>query len=90
MYYVTAVLDLLAAYGLKEAEFSPEDFSAIAEWEKQEIPLEFLIESIKRYCENSNRNIRSEEFITKLEGHIFREYTESLRGKRSRSFYAND
>jgi len=42
MSYIKAVLETLSDLGIAETELSAADFTAISEWEKQEIPLDFL------------------------------------------------
>ena len=42
MSYVSTVVDFLNTRTTPEVSLTPEDYTAIAEWEKQEIPLDFL------------------------------------------------
>jgi hypothetical protein len=46
MSYVTAVADLFLARSLDVKILKPEDYVIIAEWEKQQIPLFIVLDSI--------------------------------------------
>lgn len=48
MSYVSTVVDFLNTRTTPEVSLTPEDYTAIAEWEKQEIPLGFVLSSLDR------------------------------------------
>jgi hypothetical protein len=53
MSYVSVVTDFFSTRQGRSFSFSPEDYAAIAEWEKQEIPLSFVLDTIERViCES--------------------------------------
>ncbi len=48
MNYVSTVADFFTTRSGLTATLSPEDYAAIAEWEKQEIPLAFVLRALER------------------------------------------
>jgi hypothetical protein len=56
MSYVTKVADLIIARCQGEMILDPAIYTAIAEWEKQEIPLAIVFDSINRVFDNSAQN----------------------------------
>jgi len=48
MSYVSTVVDFLNTRAKPDIALSAEDYTAIAEWEKQEIPLGFVLNSLDR------------------------------------------
>jgi hypothetical protein len=55
MNYVMQVSDLFLARCSYIKILGPMDFTIIAEWEKQEIPLEIVLASIVEVCDKLNR-----------------------------------
>ena len=49
MSYVSTVVDFINTRATDPSALSAEDYTAIAEWEKQEIPLAFVLSSLDRH-----------------------------------------
>ena len=49
----------------KAAILKPNDFTIIAEWEKEEIPLTIVVKSIDECCDESHGNVLSIEQLQK-------------------------
>jgi hypothetical protein len=58
MSYVSVVTDFFSTRQGCDLSFTPEDYATIAEWEKQEIPLAFVLSTIDRVI--NERESRSE------------------------------
>ena len=56
MSYVTKVADLILSRCQGEMILDPAIYTSIAEWEKQEIPLAIVFDSINRIFDNSAQN----------------------------------
>ena len=56
MNYVREVADQFLARCSNAEILSPTDFSIIAEWEKQEVPLAVILKSINEVCDEQNEN----------------------------------
>lgn len=56
MSYVAKVADLILSRCENEKILSPMDYAAIAEWEKQEIPLSVVFDSLNRSFDNLQQN----------------------------------
>ena len=52
--YVTEVADLLLSHCPELTFLSAADYTIIAEWEKEEIPVAVVLDSIKEVCESLN------------------------------------
>ena len=55
MSYVSVVTDVFATRQGADFTFTPEDYATIAEWEKQEIPLSFVLSTIDRVISESEK-----------------------------------
>lgn len=53
MSFVTKVADLFLERCRNVTIISPSDFVLIAEWEKQEIPLDIILKSINELCDEA-------------------------------------
>lgn len=56
MNYISEVIDLFSSRCRKLTHLSPKDYALIAEWEKQEIPLFVVLNSINRIFDNLDQN----------------------------------
>jgi hypothetical protein len=64
MSYVTEIADLFLARNSGVKILKPEDYVIIAEWEKQEIPLFIVLDSINQgFAKNAHRQIESIGFF---------------------------
>jgi hypothetical protein len=82
MSYVSVVTDFFATrQSGVEFTFSPEDYATIAEWEKQEIPLAFVLSTIDRVINESSpsRNVSS---FGDLDRSVSTDFAEWLRSQR--------
>jgi len=66
MNYVTDVADLFLARYPSVTILSPTDCTIIAEWEKQEIPLEVVFDSINAVCDGLGDKVGEVESINDL------------------------
>jgi hypothetical protein len=78
MTYIKAVLKTLSELGIAETDLSAADFTAISEWEKQEIPQVFLIHVLKELLTEPERLHTSYGAIADLESRVVLEYVEYL------------
>jgi len=62
MKYVVEVADLFLARCCNNKVLSPMDFVTIAEWEKQEIPIEVVLRSINEVCDLQIRVSSASDF----------------------------
>jgi len=60
MSYVSTVVDFLNTRTTPEVSLTPEDYTAIAEWEKQEIPLGFVLSSLDRRLVDLETNLAND------------------------------
>ena len=82
MSYVSVVTDFFATRkGDVEFTFSPEDYATIAEWEKQEIPLAFVLSTIDRVISESSRP-RDTSSFGDLDRSVSADFAEWLRAQR--------
>ena len=78
MCYIKAVLETLAEVGIEETDLLATDFSAIAEWEKEEIPLDFLLQVLRtEFSRDAHQESRS-GMVGQLEPIVFEEYAVAL------------
>jgi hypothetical protein len=56
MSYITEVADLFLSRCQSITILSPQDYAMIAEWEKQEIPLSVIFDSLNRVFDNVSQN----------------------------------
>lgn len=74
MSYVTNVADLFLSRSSRGAAIlNPMDYVIIAEWEKEEIPLDIVLGSINEVCNNLNEEIRIES-IEYFQGTVKKNY----------------
>lgn len=73
--YVREVTDLFTERCPKAATLTPGDFAIIAEWEKQEIPLKVILQSIGEVCDGHDENTRS---ITDINDKVKRDFVNWL------------
>lgn len=80
MSYVTKVADLILARCQSEMILDPTIYTAIAEWEKQEIPLAIVFDSINRVFDNSAQNdeLFNSESFNRIQNEIKNEFATEL------------
>ena len=81
MNYVIDVADLFLARCPNITILSPTDFTIIAEWEKQEIPLTVVFNSIKAICDENGGEVGS---ISDLKDIVKQNYIDWLQTNESR------
>jgi hypothetical protein len=64
MSYVTEVADLFLSRCRNVKILSPMDYATIAEWEKQEIPLTVVFNSLNRVFDNLPHNIEPVDIVS--------------------------
>lgn len=67
MSYVSQVSDLILSRSDGVSILNPEIYTAIAEWEKKEIPLSLVIESIDEVCGDKREEPSTVESIDRLQ-----------------------
>jgi hypothetical protein len=80
MKYVTEVSELFQGHCRHVAMLSPRDYVLIAEWEKQEIPLTIVANTMHEVCEKLNgevTEIQSVEYFQEPIKRNFREWLQS-------------
>lgn len=83
MSYVSVVADFFATRQGGSFNYSPEDYAAIAEWEKQEIPLAFVLDTIEQViCESADRS-EPVGSITQINGSIHTQFANWLGGAKA-------
>jgi hypothetical protein len=83
MSYVSVVTDFFTTRkGDVDFSFSPEDYATIAEWEKQEIPLAFVLNTIDRVMNESRSRSRDLRSIGELDHSVCADFAEWLRSQR--------
>ena len=79
MSYVSVVTDFFATRQGADFVFSPEDYATIAEWEKQEIPLSFVLSTIDRVISESEKRRESVGSIIQISGSVHSRFADWLR-----------
>ena len=82
MNYVTEVANLFLSRRQDGTILSPTDYATIAEWEKQEIPLAVVLDSINRVFDNlaqSNERVNIES-ISHFQSEIKKNFADWLQG----------
>ena len=82
MSYVSVVTDFFATRQGSSFSFSAEDYAAIAEWEKQEIPLAFVLETIDRVINESESRAETVGSITDMNISVHMKFADWLRDRR--------
>jgi hypothetical protein len=82
MSYVSVVTDFFSTRQGIHFSFTPDDYAAIAEWEKQEIPLAFVLETIDRVIRDSELRSEPVSSITELNGSVNSKFEDWLRNGR--------
>lgn len=70
MNYVSKVADFILSHTNCVSVLGPEIYTAIAEWEKKEIPLSLVMMSIDEFCEDKREATSSVELIDKLQAAV--------------------
>ena len=81
MLYVRDVADLILARCSNVTVLSPIDFTIIAEWEKEGIPLDIILASINQVCDGINTNGGTVSSIGDFQGAIKRNFVDWLQTK---------
>jgi len=76
--YVIDVADLFLERCPNVKILSPADFTIIAEWEKQEIPLDVVFDSINRSCHEFGEKVGEIESISDLRTIVKQSYVDWL------------
>jgi hypothetical protein len=85
MSYVSTVVDFLNTRTTDLPSLSAEDYTAIAEWEKQEIPLGFVLGSLDRRLTDAEAKLVNDTgSISDIRGDIVAEFANWLQ-ERDRS-----
>jgi hypothetical protein len=79
MSYVSTVVDFLHTRTTDPASLSAEDYTAIAEWEKQEIPLGFVLSSLDRRLMGLEAALSHPDPISDMRADIVTEFANWLR-----------
>ena len=82
MSYVSVVTDFFATRQAIHFSFSPDDYAAIAEWEKQEIPLAFVLETIDKVIRDSESRSEPVGTITEMNSCVNSKFEDWLRNGR--------
>ncbi len=78
MSYVSVVVNFLDTRFAKVQALSPEDYSAIAEWEKQQIPLTLALNSMDKKAPELIGQISASHIFEELNREVIREFAEWL------------
>jgi hypothetical protein len=78
MCYIKAVLKTLTEVGIEETDLSADDFLAIAEWEKEGIPLDFLVTVLRTELSKRARREDRLGLINQFEPIVSEEYATTL------------
>ena len=78
MCYVNDVADLFLSRCSSLTILSPMDYTVIAEWEKQEIPLTVVIDSINRSCDELGERVAEIETIADFRATVKQNYVDWL------------
>ena len=79
MSYISVVTDFFATRQGADFVFSPEDYATIAEWEKQEIPLAFVLSTIDRVISDSEKQRESIGSINQISLSVHSRFADWLR-----------
>jgi hypothetical protein len=79
MSYVSVVTDFFATRQGADFIFSPADYATIAEWEKQEIPLAFVLSTIDRVIGESEKRKETIGSIIQISGSVQSRFADWLR-----------
>ncbi len=79
MKYVTDVASLFLDRCPEITILGPEDFTIIAEWEKQEIPFEVVVRSINETCDRSSEDRAKIKSIADFQRSVKKNYLEWLK-----------
>lgn len=79
MSYVSVVVDYFSTRRGSAPVLSPDDYAAIAEWEKQDIPLAFVLGSLTRIMDDFEARHNTIPSINELQGSVNMEFADSLR-----------
>lgn len=74
MSYVTEVADSIISHCGTRAILGPEIYTAIAEWEKKEIPVAILLISIEEICRTGNSRCDEMIPLTKFQEAVSRNF----------------
>ena len=78
MSYVSTVVDFLNTRTTDPLALSAQDYTAIAEWEKQEIPLGFVLSSLDRHLVDIEAAHGNPDPISDIRGDIVAEFANWL------------
>lgn len=79
MSYVIAVADLFLSRCPNVTILSPTDFTIIAEWEKQEIPLNVVLSSINKICDELAEKVVEVASVNEFRSSVKQHYIDWLR-----------
>jgi hypothetical protein len=79
MSYVSVITDFFATRQGADFVFSPEDYATIAEWEKQEIPLAFVLSTIDRVISESEKRREMIDSILQISPSVDSRFADWLR-----------
>lgn len=86
MSYVSTVVDFLNTRTTPDITLSAEDYTAIAEWEKQEIPLGFVLSSLDKRLIDLEASVANSDPISDIGTDIVAEFAIWLQARgRSKS-----
>ena len=85
MSYVSVVTDFFATRQRADFSFTPEDYATIAEWEKQEIPLAFVLSTIDRVIVESEKREETVGSIIQISGSVHSRFADWLRDRETLS-----
>ena len=83
MSYVSVVTDFFVTRQGAEFVLTPEDYATIAEWEKQDIPLAFVVSTIDRVISESQLRSEPALSIHQINGSVHSRFADWLRDKKS-------
>jgi hypothetical protein len=78
MSYVSEVADLICSLNTNNAVLGAHDYLVISEWEKQEIPLEIVLTTLREYF--AEQESAAEGALVVIKREIRNRYAEWLRG----------
>jgi hypothetical protein len=83
MSYVSTVVDFLNTRTTPDIALSAEDYTTIAEWEKQEIPLGFVLSSLDRRLGGIEAGDTNSDPISDIRTDIVAEFANWLQARES-------